>query len=152
MILKNKLALKSTLLTIMLSLSCIVIAIPPKPAESEYLVTEGGMFLYDEGKIFYAMNFIIKKELPEGYHLKFIFQNTKKKGLDITEARNLKIDGKSILVQSPKFDCIRNNKKYKVVVEIYSDMKMTKKLSKHTQKLEFRVDKIFFESMGIKKC
>lgn len=149
---KNNLILKSILLTFILCMSCFVFAKPPKSSESEYLKTEGGMFIWGEGKVFYAMNFIIKKDLPEGYHLKFIFQNTKKKGPDITETKNLKIDGKSISVQSPKFDCIRNNKKYKIEVEIFSDVNMTEKLGKHIQKIEFRVEKNIFEFSGIKKC
>jgi hypothetical protein len=66
----------------------------------------------------------------------------------------LKIDKKSISVQSPEFECITNNKKYKIEIEIeiFSDVNLTTKLSHHTQKIEFKVDKSFFESSGIKKC
>ncbi len=128
-------------------------AAPPRPVESEYLLSTGGGFLItkDQG-VFYGMNFSIIKELPVGYNLRFSFENPREKSPDIVETQKLVINGNEILVQSPYLECIRNRKKYKVVIDIYGDESESWKISTHTQKVEFNVPDNLLQQLGIETC
>ena len=129
------------------------IAAPPKPVESEYLLSTGGGFLITRGQgIFYAMNFSIIKDLPVGYKLSFSFENPRKRSPAIVETQKLEIDGTEILVQSPYLDCIRNRKKYEVIVEIYNNESESVKLGSHAQKVEFHMPNNILEQFGIETC
>ena len=133
--------------------SMTAFAAPPKPVESEYLLSTGGGFLITRGQgIFYAMNFSVIKDLPVGYKLRFSFENPRKHSPAIVETQKLEIDGTEILVQSPYLNCIRNGKKYKVVVDIYADESEFVKLGSHSQKVEFNMPKDILRQFGIETC
>ena len=134
-------------------ISMSAFAAPPKPVESEYLLSTGGGFLMTRGQgVYYAMNFSITKDLPVGYKLRFSFENPRKRTPAIVETQKLEIDGTEILVQSPYLDCIRNRKKYKVIVDIYADESESVKLGSHSQKVEFNMPKGFLQQFGIETC
>ncbi|MEM7432929.1 MAG: hypothetical protein AAF351_13485 [Pseudomonadota bacterium] len=141
-----------TIAVFALLIASVSIAAPPKPEESEYIRSIGGGFLLDNGAPLYAMSFAIIKPLPENAHLKFIFQNPKKGEADIEETPVLEVTDTEILVQSPTLDCIRNKKNYLVTIEIYSDTTEAELISKHKQKIEFRVDKQIIKQIGIPIC
>ena len=142
------------LLALLLALlSMVAVAAPPEPVKSEYLETTGGGFLIARGeRAYYAMNFRIIKELPEEYVLKFSFQNPKRRSPVIEDTRNLKIEGTEIAVQSPILECIKNRKKYEVIVDIYSDKSESEKIGHHQQKIELRVPADVLEQFGVKTC
>ncbi len=128
-------------------------AAPPKPVESEYLLSTGGGFLISKERgVFYAMNFSIIKDLPVGYKLRFSFENPKKRSPATVEIQKLEINSAKIVVQSASLDCIRNRKKYKVTVDIYTDESESVKLGSHSQKVEFNMPKDFLRQFGIKTC
>ncbi len=145
-----KTSLSIALLTILLSATAS--AAPPKNAESEYLVTTSSGFYLHPGSAFYSMTFNIIKALPEAYHLKFIFQNPNKKQPAITETQALEVDGEEIRVASVPLQCVRNNKKFLVTVEIYSDESESELVSTHKQKVEFRTPKEIISHIGLKLC
>lgn len=63
---------------IVILVASIAVAAPPKPAESKYLRTLGGMFLFGVGEIRYAMTYEIKDEMPENFVVRVSFENPKK--------------------------------------------------------------------------
>lgn len=141
------------IVTLIMLVSTTAFAAPPKPIESEYLLATGGGFLVSrEEGAFYAMNFSIIKDLPAGYKLNFSFENPKKGAPAIENTQKLEVEGVEIIVQSPYLECVRNRKKYKVIVDIYSDDSESEKLGRHTQKVEFNMPKEVLKQFGIASC
>lgn len=130
----------------------LAVAGPPRPAKSKYLVTTGGGFMVEEGAAFYAMNFEFIKEPPSGYHLKFLFENPRKKQPPLTGTRRFEIKGERILVQSELLECIRNDSRYLVTVEIYEDESETDLVGRHKQKIEFSLPQSMVEGAGLTEC
>jgi hypothetical protein len=135
-----------------LLVTSIAVAGPPKPAESKYLITIGGMFLFDAGEIRYAMDYEIKDPMPEFFVVRVSFENPKKGESPITETALLDIESFEVHIQSPPLDCIPNNKKYKVVVELFENESSNKAFGKHKQKVEFSLPPGGMEQFKIPAC
>ena len=136
----------------LVTIAGLSLAKPPKPKTSEYFESLGGGFLYKDSKAFYVMDLKILKPPPPGHHLEVTFQNPKKKAEDIKTTDRLEINGDLLSIASPVLACVRNNKKYTVTLELYSDPNKTEKLGTHKQKLEFKMDKGMFDMIGFDKC
>ena len=130
----------------------IAVAAPPKPVESKYLRTLGGMFLFGVGEIRYAMTYEIKEEMPENFVVRVTFENPKRGQPPITETDLLEIEGSELLIQSPPLECIRNNRRYKVVVELFDSENSDKKFGSHKQKIEFSLPPGGMEQFEIEAC
>lgn len=145
-----RILLPATILTLLSA--TLAVAGPPRPAKSEYLVTTGGGFMVEEGQAYYAMNFEFIKEPPSGYHLKFLFENPHKKQPPLTGTRRFEVKGERILVQSELLECIRNDSRYLVTVEIYTDESETDLVNRHKQKIEFSLPQTVMASAGLTEC
>ncbi len=126
---------------------------PPKPTQSEYLVTTGGGFQVTRNRgVYYSMSYRVIKDLPAGYRLVFTFENPRKGLPGIAKTQDLQVDGSEISVRSPYLECIRNRRKYRVSIDIYADDAQTEKIGRHVQKVEFNMPEAFLRQFGIESC
>ncbi|MEO1034298.1 MAG: hypothetical protein AAFX44_01945 [Pseudomonadota bacterium] len=137
----------------LLMLSTLAIAGPPKPTESEYLRTTGGMFTTERGGIVrYVMAYEIKESMPPEYVIRVSFENPKKGEPPITDTEKLEVSGSELNVESPPLTCIRPNKKYTVVIELFADEASTESFGRHKQKMEYAVPLQVMKEFGVEIC
>lgn len=134
-------------------LSTLVMAGPPKPTESEYLRTTGGMFTTERGGIVrYVMAYEVKESMPSEYVVRVAFENPKKGEPPITDAEKLEISGSQLSIESPPLTCIRPNKKYTVVVELFADENSAESFGMHRQKMEYAMPLEVMKQFGVRLC
>ena len=133
--------------------STLALAGPPKPAESEYLRTTGGMFMTSrDGTVRYVMTYEMKESMPSEYVVRVSFENPKKGEPPITETQKLEVTGNKLHIESPPLTCIRPNKRYTVLVELFDDEESDKSFGRHKQKMEYALPVEIMKEFGIQIC
>ena len=140
------------LFALLLGFATSALAMPPKAEESDYLRTTGAGFMLEAGAPFYALTFEILQPLPDEVRFEFRFENPAAKREPLTQTAKLEINDDSVVVESVPLPCIRNNRKYIVVVEIYSGPDADEPVAKHTQKVEFRLPRAIIDQLGVTIC
>lgn len=145
--------LRNFLLSLVIAMIAVqaLAATPPRPATSDYLVTEGAGFLMNKGEgVYYAMTYSLRSPVSSPLYAVVSFQNPSDRKSPFRV--NAIIDpGKSeLLVQSPTFDRIKSGKTYKVTVFLYEDPEHSLQIDKHTQKVLFQMPAEMMAAFGIR--
>jgi hypothetical protein len=134
-------------------ISTLALAGPPKPTESDYLRTTGGMFMTERGGIVrYVMTYEIKDTMPSEYVVRVSFENPKRGWPPIKETEVLEVSGNELRVESPPLACIRRNKKYTVLVELFADEDSEASFGRHKQKMEYAMPLEIMAQFGVQGC
>jgi len=117
-------------------------ASPPRPAKSDYLVTEGAGFLMHKGEgVIYAMTFAVRKEITDPLYVDVVYENPADAKAPLVVPGSIKPGQKEFLSESPGIPAIKNRKTYRVEVRLFSDEARTHQVGKHVQDVQFEIPK-----------
>ncbi len=128
----------------------------PAPRSSEYLKTTGGGAQVERkdgvGSVYFALHLEWNKSPPPGAYLVTEFENTSNVAAPhLVETTVALLDTKPML-RSPIYSCIINNRRYNVIVKVYSDSSKQDLIATHSQELEFRLPRNIFRQLNLKEC
>ena len=122
----------------------------PKPAKSEYFTTVGAGFGVEKGKgLYYAMTYQISKSIGTTMYGTVTFQNPSDKKNSFVVDVVINPGGEEVLVQSPIFNRIKNDKNYRVEFELYESESREKRVNRHVDKVNFSLPAPLAMQMGI---
>ena len=121
----------------------------PRAEASEYFVTEGGGIMIDNSELNYAMTYKLIKNASASIYAVVEFENPKPGGSPLVAKAILKNGAKKLLVQSPKFKGIRNNRSYSTILRAYSDANHTNLITTHKQAIQFSAPSVILKQRGI---
>ncbi len=127
----------------------ITLAAPPKPAETKYLKTEVGGFAIEKGKALYSLQYKIKKPFDKKISAQIQYENPDPNGGSLIDEFIINPGQVSISVESVVLSCIKNNKKYKVVLKLFDD---GKQITKHKDKVQFALPDEIIQQLKITLC
>jgi hypothetical protein len=135
---------------VLLTSSLALAGSPPKPEQSEFLVTEGGGFITKDGAgVMYAMTFGVRKVLTAPLYAVIAFENPSNNKVPLFVQSTLQPGQQELLVDSPAILRIKNGATYKVDVLLYSDEAHTKKVGNHEQKILFNIPPDMASALGV---
>ena len=108
--------------------------------------------MIDDGEAYYAITLKIIKNLPEERYFEISFDNPVKKQPPIIVAGKQEIVKGSLMIESPKLECIKYNKVYEAKLNMFESELKENLLAEHSQKIEFSMPKKYMKQLGIKKC
>ena len=83
---------------------------PPRPAQSEYLTTEGAGFIFGNGEAKYAMTHSVRKPFATPVFATVVFENPLDRGSRLRTDVDISPGQKEILARSPGMPKVRNNR------------------------------------------
>ena len=112
----------------------------PRPTKSEFLVSSGAGFLFDEGRgAYYSMSYTVRKPFPGTVYGLLVFDNPADPAVPLKAETIVDAEAKDIQVQSPPFHALTNGKVYNVQLMLYTDSAHAHLLSTHNQGVLFKV-------------
>ena len=138
---------------IILSLiACLVLAscsTMPDPAKSKYVTTEGAGFGMNSGEIFYGITYTLNQTFTDKVYVTIEFENPSNPSQPYSIKKYIPVGVLSFPNESPKFNAIRNNTNYKVVLKLYSDSGHTQLFATHIDHVRFSVPTELMAIKGI---
>jgi hypothetical protein len=129
---------------------------PPKPVESEWLVTESGTFFIDgdtrgrDGALCFHMEFRVRKPVTETLYVTVDFENPEDKDSPLFSEFEIAPGTTIFEAKSEMIHAIRNRSRYRVKVWIYADVKRKELLGTHEQLVQFDMPRELLERFGIR--
>jgi len=122
----------------------------PKPAKSEYFLTAGAGFAVEKDQgLYYAMTYRVRVTIDSVMYGTVIFQNPSDKKNPFIVDVVVNPGDESIVVQSPVFNGIKNNKNYRVEFKLYEAEAKEKSINRHVDKVNFSLPESIAMQMGI---
>ena len=122
----------------------------PRPAESKYLITEGAGFITGgEGGVMYAVDFSVRERLPGTVYAQIVFENPQDRKAPFIVDVVIEAGEDLISAESPAIKRIKNGKRYRVEVVLYSDEAHDEEIGRHVQKIEFSLPEGMEEMFGV---
>ena len=138
---------------IILSLiACLVLAAcstMPDPAKSKYVTTEGAGFGINDGEVFYGITYTLNQTFADRVYISIEFENPSNPSQPYNIKKYIPVGISSFSNESPKFNAIRNNTNYKIVLKLYRDPEYTKLFATHIDHVRFSVPNELMEIKGI---
>lgn len=131
-------------------------ASPPKPVESEWLVTRTATFFIDgdargrDGRLQYVVILGLRKPVTEKLYVTVDFENPQDRESPLFAELELAPGATELEARSGFFSSIRNRHKYQVKVWIYADVKRRQLLGTHEQRVLFDMPRGLLEQVGIR--
>ena len=122
---------------------------PLDPARSDYLETEGGGFMLQEGGVMYAMTFAVQTKVTRTIYATVEFENPSDKSTPYTVDLTIEPNQTELFAASPSISRIANHRNYEVKVLLFSDQERTQAISQHSQMVNFRLPPGLEKTMGI---
>ncbi len=129
---------------------------PPKPVESEWLVTgEGGFIVMGDpkgrdGAVLYQLEFQLRKPVTETLYVTVDFENPQDRDTPLFAEFEVAPGATSFEAKSELIHAIRNRQEYRVKVWIYADVKRRQLLGTHEQPVLFKMPREFLEQFGVR--
>ena len=125
-------------------------SLPPKPATTEYVKTEGAGFAIEKKKdVNYGITYTLLKSIGDSPSIKIEFENPDNTQESIIVEKTINPNEKRLVISSPLLSCIENDRTYQVILSLYSNGKL---VSTHKDNVQFSIPSSLLNQLDLTLC